>query len=305
MGVRQRQRAALLRRRLQDPGFRGGRAARLAAARPGRHPGCLRFAADEGRQGFPGAGATSVWSTRRRTASSVRRHKAANRWRPRSARVTMSSDRCKPDTIAKSLAIGNPADGPYVLDVVPAHRRRRRVRDRRGDRCRDRAAGPDRRHLRRDRRRRHRRDPEEARGDRARSTRTWRPSSSTPATGSRRSTRLRIGWALRPRSSRRTLPSPPPACDSVIERGVTMSVNVRVPTILRTYTAGESEVVGRRRHLGRGAGLPRRQLSRASRAGSSTSRVSCVGSSTCTSATTTCGSSTGWRRASPTVPRSR
>jgi threonine synthase len=24
----------------------------------------------------------------------------------------------KPDTIAKSLAIGNPADGPYVLDVV-------------------------------------------------------------------------------------------------------------------------------------------------------------------------------------------
>ena len=24
----------------------------------------------------------------------------------------------KPDTIAKSLAIGNPADGPYALDVV-------------------------------------------------------------------------------------------------------------------------------------------------------------------------------------------
>ena len=24
----------------------------------------------------------------------------------------------KPSTIAKSLAIGNPADGPYVLDVV-------------------------------------------------------------------------------------------------------------------------------------------------------------------------------------------
>ena len=24
----------------------------------------------------------------------------------------------RPDTIAKSLAIGNPADGPYVLDVV-------------------------------------------------------------------------------------------------------------------------------------------------------------------------------------------
>ena len=24
----------------------------------------------------------------------------------------------KPDTIAKSLAIGNPADGPYVLDIA-------------------------------------------------------------------------------------------------------------------------------------------------------------------------------------------
>ena len=30
----------------------------------------------------------------------------------------------RPDTIAKSLAIGNPADGPYVLDVCPPHRRR-------------------------------------------------------------------------------------------------------------------------------------------------------------------------------------
>ena len=34
------------------------------------------------------------------------------------ARATTSSARCKPDTIAKSLAIGNPADGPYVLDVA-------------------------------------------------------------------------------------------------------------------------------------------------------------------------------------------
>ena len=31
----------------------------------------------------------------------------------------------KPDTIAKSLAIGNPADGPYALDLARRTRRRR------------------------------------------------------------------------------------------------------------------------------------------------------------------------------------
>ena len=41
LGVRQRQRPALLRRGLQDAGLRDRRAARLAAARPGRHPGRL------------------------------------------------------------------------------------------------------------------------------------------------------------------------------------------------------------------------------------------------------------------------
>ena len=34
----------------------------------------------------------------------------------------------KPDTIAKSLAIGNPADGPYALELARAHRRRRSTR---------------------------------------------------------------------------------------------------------------------------------------------------------------------------------
>ena len=34
----------------------------------------------------------------------------------------------KPDTIAKSLAIGNPADGPYALDLARRTRRRRRRR---------------------------------------------------------------------------------------------------------------------------------------------------------------------------------
>ncbi len=34
----------------------------------------------------------------------------------------------KPDTIAKSLAIGNPADGYFALDAVRQHRRRVRAR---------------------------------------------------------------------------------------------------------------------------------------------------------------------------------
>ena len=45
----------VLRRGLQDAGLRDRRAARLAAARPDRHPGGLRLAADQGRQGVPGA----------------------------------------------------------------------------------------------------------------------------------------------------------------------------------------------------------------------------------------------------------
>ena len=60
----------------------------------------------------------------------------------------------KPDTIAKSLAIGNPADGPYALELA----QRSGGGDRRGDRRRDPRrhppAGRDHRHLHRDRRRR-------------------------------------------------------------------------------------------------------------------------------------------------------
>src|SRR5215204_3236609 len=50
----------------------------------------------------------------------------------------------------------------------------------------------------------------------------------------------------RPRSTRRTLPSPPSASSERIglsrHSRRTMSVSVRIPTILRTYTGGESEV---------------------------------------------------------------
>ena len=72
----------------------------------------------------------------------------------------------KPDTIAKSLAIGNPADGIYVLDIARRTRRRGRGGHRRRDPRGHRAARPDRGHLHRDRRRHHRRGHQEAGRDR-------------------------------------------------------------------------------------------------------------------------------------------
>ena len=72
----------------------------------------------------------------------------------------------RPDTIAKSLAIGNPADGPYVLDVT--RRTGGAVEDVSDDEVIDahQAAGPHRGHLRRDRRRGHDRRAAQAARDR-------------------------------------------------------------------------------------------------------------------------------------------
>ena len=87
----------------------------------------------------------------------------------------------KPDTIAKSLAIGNPADGPYALELA----RRTRRRDRRGHRRRDPrrhpAARRDHRHLHRDRRRRDHGDAGASSPSAATSARTSASCSSSPA----------------------------------------------------------------------------------------------------------------------------
>ena len=117
LGVRQRQRPPLLRRGLQDPGLRDRRAARLAAARPDRHPGRERLAADQGAQGLPGAGRSSGSSRTSPTRCTARRPTGCS---PVSVAYKAGVDAIrpvKPDTIAKSLAIGNPADGIYVLDI--------------------------------------------------------------------------------------------------------------------------------------------------------------------------------------------
>ena len=108
----------VLRGGLQDAGLRGRRAARVAAAGADRRPGGVGLAADQGRQGLPASSASWGWSSRRRTRCSGRRPPAARRCRRRSPRATTWSSPVRPDTIARSLAIGNPADGPYVLDAV-------------------------------------------------------------------------------------------------------------------------------------------------------------------------------------------
>ena len=117
LGVRQRQRPALLRRGLQDPRLRDRRAARLAAARPDRGADRLRRPAHQDRQGVPRADRAGPGRGQPYKVFGAQ----ATGCSPVAAAFTAGHDvvrPVKPDTIAKSLAIGNPADGPYVLDVV-------------------------------------------------------------------------------------------------------------------------------------------------------------------------------------------
>ncbi len=118
LGVREHQHAPVLRRGLEDARVRDRRAARLGAAGPGRvrrsPPGrCSRRSPAGSR-----SGSSSAWSR-----ASCRRSTAPRRTgcSPVASAFEAGQDFCrpvKPDTIAKSLAIGNPADGPYALDLA-------------------------------------------------------------------------------------------------------------------------------------------------------------------------------------------
>ena len=55
---------------------------------------------------------------RRCRRSTPRRRPAARRWSRRCTPASITRIRCKPDTIAKSIAIGNPADGFQVIEVL-------------------------------------------------------------------------------------------------------------------------------------------------------------------------------------------
>ena len=148
-------------------------------------PVASRLAAHQGAQGVPGAG--QARPGRGQALQGLRRagHRLLAGRRSAYKAGVDAIRPVKPDTIAKSLAIGNPADGIYVLDIC--RRTGGAVEDITDDEVRDgdRAARPHRGHLHRDRRRHHRRRAEEARRDRPARPGRSRPSSSTPATGSR------------------------------------------------------------------------------------------------------------------------
>ena len=146
----------------------------------------------------------------------------------------------KPNTIARSLAIGNPADGPYVLDELRRDGGRLRVGRRRRDPRVHLAAGRDRGHLRRDRRR----------GDRglaAPDARARDPGSATPDRGHHlgprsQDPRRRRGDRHPHRDGgadargRRGGPALRPAGGGVV------SVLVRLPSQLRPLAGGAGEV---------------------------------------------------------------
>ena len=133
LGLRQRQPAPLLRRGLEDARLRDRRAARLGAARPGRLPDRLGLAVHQARPRLPG-----VARRRPRRAASSRSSTAPSRQgcSPVATAFAEGWDVCKPqkpETIAKSLAIGDPADGPYALEHARADRRPDRLGRRRRD----------------------------------------------------------------------------------------------------------------------------------------------------------------------------
>src|SRR6266545_2099405 len=115
----------------------------------------------------------------------------------------------------------------------PSYRRRRRGRHRRAGRRGHPAAGPDRGHLHRDRRRHHRRQPQE----------TGRDRGARPGGGDGdHQLRRRAEDARRGRGPGRPEGHHPPDVRRFREGRSAVSVSVRVPTILRTYTKGVSEV---------------------------------------------------------------
>ena len=90
----------------------------LRAARPGGRADRLGLAVHQDRPRLRGVDRSRP--ARGRAARLQRRpgRRAARRWRRRSRPAQDYCRPVKPDTIAKSLAIGNPADGPYALDLA-------------------------------------------------------------------------------------------------------------------------------------------------------------------------------------------
>ena len=123
LGLRQHQPAAVLRRGVQDARVRDRRVARLALARRRRRAGRLGRDVHARRARVRGARRARP---HRAPADPVRRRPGG---RLRAGRdglggrhATSSSRSATPDTIVRSLAIGNPADGRYVVELVERER---------------------------------------------------------------------------------------------------------------------------------------------------------------------------------------
>ena len=118
LGFRERQPAALLRRRLEDDGVRDRRTTRLAHAPSYRRADGQRLAADEDSQGVQG---TATVGLIEHTPFTVHGAQASG-CSPIAEAMKKGSDLVKPvarpKTIAKSLAIGTPADGYYAIHTM-------------------------------------------------------------------------------------------------------------------------------------------------------------------------------------------
>ena len=130
LGLRQHQPPPVLRRGLQDPRLRDRRVARLALA--GRHRRPRRL----GRDVHPGRPRLRRARRRRphRPPAHPLRRRPGRRLRPGRHRMGGRDGRHRAgpdaDTIVRSLAIGNPADGRYVVELARRHAAARSRRSR-------------------------------------------------------------------------------------------------------------------------------------------------------------------------------
>ena len=105
----------------QDARLRDRRVARLAVAGRRRRAGRLGRDVHARRPRLRGARRARAHRARGRSGSSAARPPAARRSRPRSRRGTDVIEPVRePDTIVRSLAIGNPADGRYAVELAVA-----------------------------------------------------------------------------------------------------------------------------------------------------------------------------------------
>src|SRR5438067_5591443 len=117
MGLRQRELARVLRRGLQDARLRGLRAARLACTRSRRRPrrlGRIAVKIARGIRQLADVGLIEAPRTRFSGAQAAGCAPVATAFAAGTDDVTP----VRPNTIARSLAIGNPADGPFAVRLA-------------------------------------------------------------------------------------------------------------------------------------------------------------------------------------------